>query len=222
MYIVNRGTALYAGRPVHAGATWGEDILLDRPDLRSTSAVATSYLWVYTLDAMRPKAAIKKFPGSAELLAGVRQKWILRRAVVRHAEYEMHRRGMHFRGRFYPIYAKAIKERLITRQEHRADRCGADLQARPHVSHRPPLDLDALKHEAEPSGGHEPGALVAAPSCPDRGGLTRHPWRALACSSDSQIGPEDGARRALEDAVLADPRRRPRILGRSCGRSSSS
>ena len=119
MYIVNRGTALYAGRPVHAGATWGEDILLDRPDLQlDFSAVATSYLWVYTLDAMRLKAAIKKFPGSAELLAGVQQKWILRRAVVRYAEYEMHRRGMHFRGRFYPIYAKDIKERLITTRQN--------------------------------------------------------------------------------------------------------
>ena len=33
-YIVNRGTALYAGRPRHEGAAWGEDVLLNRPSLQ--------------------------------------------------------------------------------------------------------------------------------------------------------------------------------------------
>ena len=34
MYIVNRGTALWAGRPRHEGSTWGEDVILDNPGLQ--------------------------------------------------------------------------------------------------------------------------------------------------------------------------------------------
>ena len=51
MYIVNRGTALFGGRPKHAGSCWGEDILLPGPQLQlDFSAVAISYLWVFTID----------------------------------------------------------------------------------------------------------------------------------------------------------------------------
>ena len=50
------------------------------------------------------------------VLDRIRRRWILRRAVVRHAEYVCYSRGDTFRGRFYPIYAKDIKQRLTSKR----------------------------------------------------------------------------------------------------------
>jgi hypothetical protein len=109
MYIVNRGTALWAGKPRHEGSTWGEDVLLDNQGLQlDFSALAITYLWVFTIDAGRLLLAINRFPESARRLHAIRQRWIVRRAVVRVAERECHRRGVEFRGRLFPIYAKEI------------------------------------------------------------------------------------------------------------------
>ena len=69
MYIVNRGTALFGGKPKHAGSCWGEDILLPGPQLQlDFSAVAISYLWVFTIDGANLHAAISTFPQSATRL----------------------------------------------------------------------------------------------------------------------------------------------------------
>ena len=114
MYIVNRGTALYAGRPQHEGSAWGEDILLNRMALQlDFEALAATYLWVFTIDAQQLLAAIDNFPQSAVRLWQIQKKWLIRRAVVRYAEEISWKNGKAFRGRLVPIYAKHIKRSII-------------------------------------------------------------------------------------------------------------
>lgn len=117
MYIVNRGTALYAGRPKHEGSAWGEDVLLNRPDLQlDFEALAATYLWVFTIDGTQLNKSISKFPESGVVLSAVQRRWALRRAIVRHAERLSYERGIAFRGRYAPIYAKEIKAKLAARR----------------------------------------------------------------------------------------------------------
>jgi len=109
MYIVNRGTALYAGRPLHEGAAWGEDVILNRPALQlDFEALAATYLWVFTIDSNQLILAIEKFPQAGRYLNAIRNRWLLRRAVVRRAEELCFERGVAFRGRYMPIYAKEL------------------------------------------------------------------------------------------------------------------
>lgn len=54
----------------------------------------------------------------ADFVKRVRSKWIVRRAIVRYAERDMHARGLEFRGRSRPIYAKEITEALNQRNLH--------------------------------------------------------------------------------------------------------
>ena len=109
MYISNRGTALYAALARHPGTTWGDDLLLNNKGLQlNFCAVAVTYLWVFTLDGPGLHAAIAKSPASASQLKAVARRWTIRRAVVRYAERECHRRGGVFRNRYTPIYAKEL------------------------------------------------------------------------------------------------------------------
>jgi len=119
MYIVNRGTALYGGRPQHPGAVWGDDVLIENPGLQlDFSAIAVTYLWVFSLDGRGLLAGINKFHESARALKAIARRWMIRRAVVRHAERLCHAEGTRFRGRVYPIYAKEIKAMITLRRQH--------------------------------------------------------------------------------------------------------
>jgi len=109
MYICHKGGALYAGRPRHPGSSWGEDVLLPNPDLQlSFSAVAITYLWVFTIDAVRLHASLKKFPRAQQRLREVARMWTIRRAMVREAERRCFDQGLPFRNRTYPIYAREL------------------------------------------------------------------------------------------------------------------
>lgn len=82
----------------------------NRPDLElELEALAVTYVWVFTINGPQLAAAINKFPRSGARLQAVRERWILRRAMVRHAERISHERGHEFRGRLMPIYAKEIR-----------------------------------------------------------------------------------------------------------------
>ena len=60
---------------------------MPRSDLQlEFSAVAATYLWVFTINGAQLHAAIGKFPESAERLYRVARRWAMRRAVVRFAE----------------------------------------------------------------------------------------------------------------------------------------
>ncbi len=109
MYICHKGGALYAGRPRHPGSSWGEDVLLPNRDLQlSFSAVAITYLWVFTINAVRLHATLRKFPRAHQRLLDVARLWTLRRAVVRAAERRCFDMGIPFRNRIYPIYAREL------------------------------------------------------------------------------------------------------------------
>lgn len=109
MYICHKGGALYAGRPRHPGSSWGEDVLLPNRDLQlNFSAVAITYLWVFTIDAMRLHASLRKFPRAQKRLREVARMWSLRRAMVREAERRCFDMGIPFRNRVYPIYAREL------------------------------------------------------------------------------------------------------------------
>lgn len=165
LYIVERGTAFYAGRTRHQGATWGDDVILQRPDLQlDFPAVPVSYVWVYTMSGEQINAAIKKFPAFRVWIEMVKRKWALRRAIVKHAEQICHERGGVFRGRSYPIFAKAIAAQLAERQILKAR--GADqllgglLTRTPSKLMTPSRPASAvLRKDPTKSGGRLPSPL---------------------------------------------------------------
>lgn len=109
MYICHKGGALYAGRPRHPGSSWGEDVLLPNQALQlNFSAVAITYLWVFTIDAVRLHASLRKFPRAQQRLREVARMWTIRRAMVREAERRCFDKGEPFRNRIYPIYAREL------------------------------------------------------------------------------------------------------------------
>lgn len=108
MRIVERGTAIWAGRLKRAGSAWGEDILLTDASLRlAFPAYAATYLWLRVFNAAQMRATLGKYPAAAATIAIVCRRWTLRRKIVRHAERVCFAEGKHFRGRVFPIYASA-------------------------------------------------------------------------------------------------------------------
>lgn len=119
LYVLQRGTALYAATKQQQGATWGDDVLLNHEELQCDfPAVAISYLFVLTLSGPQLAAALSFFPASKARLERIRRRWVLRRSVVRAAELQCYASGRSFRGRLYPLYAKAVAVKL--RNERRA------------------------------------------------------------------------------------------------------
>ncbi|KAL3927498.1 MAG: hypothetical protein SGPRY_002796 [Prymnesium sp.] len=148
MYILHRGTVLWAGRPRAPGSAWGDDVLLPNKKLHLTfAAIAISYLWVFTIDGGQLHAAISKFPESASRLYLISRQWTIRRAVVRHAERQCLAQGSHFRGRLYPIYAKEKAQvitgrRLPEPNRHRGSQCKA-----PHIFARRISSVPSIRHQ---------------------------------------------------------------------------
>jgi len=123
MYICHRGTGLFAARPRHPGSIWGDDVLLADESIRlNFCAVATSYLWVYTLDSHSLHSAISKFPNDEFRLRGIARRWTIRRAVVRAAERLCYHSGQMFRERKYPIYARELAAQILRWQEEMESR----------------------------------------------------------------------------------------------------
>jgi len=113
LYVLQKGMVIYAGKVLHQGRVWGEDVLLDNAELQlNFPALAASYVLVVVLDGPALNSAIREFPRSAVMMDRVRRRWALRRAVVRLAERQCHNDGGNFRGRDSPIYAKDVANRI--------------------------------------------------------------------------------------------------------------
>jgi len=113
LYVLQKGMVIYAGKVLHQGRVWGEDVLLDNEELQlNFPALAASYALVFVLDGPALNTAIREFPRSAVMMDRVRRRWALRRAVVRLAERQCHDAGGNFRGRDSPIYAKDVAKRI--------------------------------------------------------------------------------------------------------------
>lgn len=139
MYIMHRGTGLFAGKPLREGSVWGEDVLLGESVHNAGlqldfCALAVSYLSVYTLSSRQLISAVSKYPEAALELDRIRRLWSVRRAVVREAERICYSNGKHFHGRTRPIYAKEIVDRLS--RQRRLDRIGS-MHAQRHMSMSP-------------------------------------------------------------------------------------
>jgi hypothetical protein len=108
MYIISRGMAIWAARTRRMGEVCGDDVLLSaESELQiSFSAVAASYLWVFSMSGDQLHKALDSFPVAAAPLRMFARKWAVRRAVVRYAERHCFSKGQFFRGRQFPIYAK--------------------------------------------------------------------------------------------------------------------
>jgi hypothetical protein len=113
LYVIERGLVIYLGKTRHQGSIWGEDTLLNDPELQlDFPAVAIAYTWVLTISGRALSDAINEFPAEKKKLDLIRRKWAIRRSVVRAAEQMAHEMGYNFRGRMYPIYAKSLAKRM--------------------------------------------------------------------------------------------------------------
>jgi len=113
MYIISRGMALWGARLRRAGGVCGDDVLLQNVELQlSFSAVAATYLWVFSMSGNQLHKALANFPVCAASMLSIARRWAIRRAVVRQAERECYARGYNFRGRLFPIYAKELVTKI--------------------------------------------------------------------------------------------------------------
>ena len=126
MYIIQRGSALWAGRMLREGdhrrSVWGDDIILYNRDLQILfPALAATYLHVLTIDGDSLNTVIYRFPDVLPHLHKKCRRWVVRRAIVREAERRLYSTGRRFRGRLNPIYARELLD-----AEHRevSGRCG--------------------------------------------------------------------------------------------------
>jgi potassium voltage-gated channel Eag-related subfamily H protein 7 len=121
LYIVKRGRVLHLGRPLGFGGTsgllavWGEDILMNMPNLElSHPAMAITYTICMCLDRSTLANTIASFPHSQVLLSVVRRRLVLRRGILVEAERRTFGANprVHFRGRLYPIYATELAKKM--------------------------------------------------------------------------------------------------------------
>jgi len=84
LYIIFKGTALYAGKLHKSGMCFGEDILMQRPDFISPShGVAVTYLWLYTLDGKVIRDTLMLYPDSSLQIRTINMRWMMARMIIR-------------------------------------------------------------------------------------------------------------------------------------------
>jgi len=84
LYIVDKGIALYAGKIVMAGESWGEDLLMRDPTWVGLGhGIAVSYLWVYTLEGKVIKDCLALYPASERKVQLTNMRWMMARMMVR-------------------------------------------------------------------------------------------------------------------------------------------
>jgi hypothetical protein len=131
LYILERGLVIYAAGCRRQGTIWGEDVLLNDPELEcGFPAVAVSYTWVLAFDGKTLNAAIQMFPASKVKLDFIRRRWSVRRCLVREAEIRSFTANppTPFRGRMYPIYAKETAKKMkVERQRAEAMEAAATM-----------------------------------------------------------------------------------------------
>ena len=112
IYIVDRGSALFAGRTHRAGHVWGEaEAVLTSDALRfPVPALALTYLFTYSIDGatLRTTMDQPRYPIAAERLRSKRLQWIMRRGMVRAAEAHCIANRKRFMGRGGEMYAGGL------------------------------------------------------------------------------------------------------------------
>jgi len=86
LYIIFKGTALYAGKLHKSGMCFGEDILMKRPDyIFPNHGIAITYLWVYTLDGRIIRDCLSLYPDSTLRIRATNMRWMMARMIIRAA-----------------------------------------------------------------------------------------------------------------------------------------
>ena len=92
LYVVNRGLALYGGKVLGRGASWGEDVILSNAHLqRALCALAMNFLDAFRLSRDDLEDTQRSFPSEAQRIRKMAIRLALRRAVV--LEAMIHRKA---------------------------------------------------------------------------------------------------------------------------------
>ena len=104
LYIVERGSAFWGGHIRKTGEVWGDDIVLEWPNLElNFPALCCTYVWAFMIHAKRMKQVMEKYPIFLQQFKKRKKRWIFRRALVAAAEEECAIMGKRFRDRLYPL-----------------------------------------------------------------------------------------------------------------------
>jgi hypothetical protein len=107
LYVITKGRALFGGRVLGLGQTWGTDNVLEKPELRHNfPAVALAYLWTYRISGETLREIVRKYPTTGAYIREHAIRLIRRRAIVKAAEELCRQEGVAFFGRPQYIYAQ--------------------------------------------------------------------------------------------------------------------
>ena len=85
LYILRRGLVVKMWRFLGRGTTWGEDVILDSPELIDHSqAVALTYCETYTLRRADMEAALREAPAVRQLVRRAARKLQIQRAMLKY------------------------------------------------------------------------------------------------------------------------------------------
>lgn len=85
LYIVKRGLVVKMWRFLGSGKMWGEDLILDNPDLVDhAQAVALTYVECYTLRRPELDECLTEFPEAGVIVRKASRKILLQRAMLKH------------------------------------------------------------------------------------------------------------------------------------------
>jgi hypothetical protein len=196
LYLLERGLVIYCGRTRHQGCIWGEDALLDDPELQlDFPAVAVSYTSVLTISDHGLTAAISEFPKAKHKLDLIKRRWAIRRAVVRSAEIVSYGRGELFRGRLYPIYAKSLARKM------RAERLGAEFNKHASFKTKNMVVFDTAGVMAAQRGEQQAAAIEGVDSSGELSGMVRFNLLRAKIGDDGASFPAPRRRFSLKEGV---------------------
>ena len=153
MYIVQRGSVLWAGRVIREGGVWGDDVILESEDLQlDFPALAASYLLVFTINGASVMQTMRNFPEAYYEFHRVRSRWRITRALVREAERRAFRSGAQFRNRLRPIYDKQLAREMDERAPGHW-RKKLDLKLEAMAGHQPNLEQTTSQASSLGSSG---------------------------------------------------------------------
>jgi len=107
LYVITKGRALYGGKVLSLGNSWGTDEVLESPGLRHHfPAVSLAYLWTFQMAGETLRSIIAKHPHAWPAIRKHQLKLIRRRGIVRAAEEMCRGTGSEFFGRKQFLYAR--------------------------------------------------------------------------------------------------------------------
>ena len=112
MYILVKGRILFSGHVYKVGDAWGHDVIIRSKGLRYRfAAIATVYVWTYSIDGSQLRALLAKHPAAYERLRRIEARWSARRLILRTAEEAMQAAGKTgFHGRNHFLLARHPRE----------------------------------------------------------------------------------------------------------------